>query len=746
MHKFNRNIFSGINFIYKELFYSGSTAIAITNINTGEFIDINENFAGTLNYSREEIIGKTSLELDMWVDKNDREKISEIIKKQGRVKNYEIKVKDKFNNVISLFIDASILRTNDEDFLITHLWDNSNLKKTESILNNFFEQNLHLHLMSTLTGEIVRANGAWEKYLGYKASELEGRNFLELVHLDDVEPTLQEMKNLQEGITTFYFENRYRHKNGQYKLLAWSAEANPKENIIFAIANDITEKKKAEFNLVKTQKKYSALFTRNRDGYIINRGSGELVEINPAFAEMMGYPIKELLKISFWDFTPQKWIKWERKEQSTKLMERGYTDLYEKEYIKKDGTVFPIQIQAFLLEESDDFETALIGAFIRDITNQRKAEVAVIESQRLSAIGEMSSAVAHDFNNSLQSIFGNLELALIHSDENRRVKKYLQTIKVAASDAATRVQLLQRFGGKKKQSSNYKKLNLSTVITDVVLQTRPIWKDNIQKEGHEINVNLFLSGVSLVMGNEGELRSVFYNLIKNAVEAMPFGGTLEIKSFTEKSVVKISVTDSGIGMNDEIKSRVFQPFFSTKGFDAGRGLGLSGAYSIIQEHGGDIYVQNSIIDKGTTFVIEFNLTDGEEKNANDNQNQNPEKLNILWVDDEKSIRENGLEMLEVLGHKGDIAESGDEAVELLKKNNYDMVLTDIGMPGMNGWQLADKIFEMFNGKMKVAVLTGWGDQMDEPKMKAHNVNYLLGKPFKLDELENFINKIIKDAD
>ena len=157
-------------------------------------------------------------------------------------------------------------------------------------------------------------------------------------------------------------------------------------------------------------------------------------------------------------------------------------------------------------------------------------------------------------------------------------------------------------------------------------------------------------------------------------------------------------------------------------------------------------MQNSIIDKGTTFVIEFNSTDSENANVNNDENQNQEQLNILWVDDEKSIRENGVEMLEVLGHKGDIAESGDEALELLQKNNYDMVLTDIGMPGMNGWQLADKIFEMFKGKMKVAVLTGWGDQMDEPKMKAHNVNYLLGKPFKLDELENFINKIIKDVD
>ena len=735
---------SGMNLIYEKFFYSNSNAVSVSDLESGKFLDINESFTRIFSFSRNEIIGKTFSELDMWMETDEKIKISDVLKKTGSIKNYEIILKDKYKNHLNLIIDADQFQTTDDSLVIIQFRDNSNLKKTENILNNFFQQNLHLHLMATLDGEIVRANGAWEKYLGYTVSEIEGNSFLNLVHPEDIESTIAKMKNLKEGITTFYFENRFQHKNGKYKLLAWSAEANTKDNIVFAIANDITERKKAEAKLVQTQKKYTALFTRNRDGYIINRGSGELVEINPAFAEMMGYPIEELLKISFWDFTPERWIEWERAIHSNKLMERGYTDLYEKEYIRKDGTIFPIQIQAFLLEESDDFETALIGAFVRDITDQRKAEVAVIESQRLSAIGEMSSAVAHDFNNALQSIFGNLELALIHLDESARAKKYLKTIKIAASDAATRVQLLQRFGGKKRQSSNYKTLNITRVINDVILQTRPIWKDNIQKEGNEINVSLELEEISPVSGNEGELRSVFYNLIKNGVEAMPSGGLLKIKSKNEKGKVKIKVSDSGVGMSNEVKSRVFQPFFSTKGFDAGRGLGLSGAYSIIQEHNGNIYVQNSIIDKGTTFVIVLNSTEFNEENKLPEKNKNIKNLKILWVDDEQSIRENGIEMLEVLGHKGDTAENGYQAVELLKNSRYDLVLTDIGMPGMNGWQLADKIFEMFNDKIKVAVLTGWGDQMDEPKMKQHNVNYLLGKPFKLDDLKNFIEKIMED--
>lgn len=142
----------------------------------------------------------------------------------------------------------------------------------------------------------------------------------------------------------------------------------------------------------------------------------------------------------------------------------------------------------------------------------------------------MSSAIAHDFNNSLQSIYGNLELALLKMDNKNPIKKYLSTIKTAVSDAAVRVQLLQRFAGKSKSRYEYIYVNLNQVVKDVIVQTRPLWKDSVQKEGNVIRFETSYADIPGILGNEGEFRSAVYNLIKNSIEAMPRGGVIKIKT------------------------------------------------------------------------------------------------------------------------------------------------------------------------------------------------------------------------
>jgi len=146
------------------------------------------------------------------------------------------------------------------------------------------------------------------------------------------------------------------------------------EERMVMLENEIVERKQAEENLEKSRKYYQALFNKNRDGYVIAKGSGELLDPNPAFAKMLGYSVQETKKLSFWKLTPKKWIEWEANIHGKKLIEQGYTDLYEKEYIQRDGTVFPIEVQAFLLNEAKDLDSALIGAFVRDITKRKRAE------------------------------------------------------------------------------------------------------------------------------------------------------------------------------------------------------------------------------------------------------------------------------------------------------------------------------------------------------------------------------------
>jgi CheY-like chemotaxis protein len=197
-------------------------------------------------------------------------------------------------------------------------------------------------------------------------------------------------------------------------------------------------------------------------------------------------------------------------------------------------------------------------------------------------------------------------------------------------------------------------------------------------------------------------------------------------------------------MDEETRSRIFQPFFSTKGFESGRGMGMSGAYSIIKEHNGEIYVKETLPDKGTTIEISLPISLEDEKKVE------PQKIpiskditKILWVDDDPLIRNLASEILESLGIEGDLTDSGLKALKLLEGKQYDLVITDIGMPGMSGWELCDIINEKHNSKMKIAVVSGWGAEVDEETMEQHGVSYVVEKPFKIKQLQERINKAMQ---
>lgn len=380
---------------------------------------------------------------------------------------------------------------------------------------------------------------------------------------------------------------------------------------------------------------------------------------------------------------------------------------------------------------------------ISDITERRRAEEAVIQAQRLSAIGELASGVAHDFNNSLQGIFGNTDLALLEII-SPEVRNYLETIKKSASDAASRIQQLQRFSGKGKGQDNYENIDFNSMVETVVLQTRPLWKDECEKSGIIIEIEKNYSQRDLyVYANAGELRSVFYNLVKNSVQAMPEGGRLTFETGESEDSVYLILTDTGTGMDKEIKTRIFQPFFTTKGFEQGKGLGMSTSYAIIKEHGGEICVKESAPGKGTSIEIRLPFSKRPEEASDETDSFDYEgSARVLWVDDEEIIRSMVKNLLESLNHSADVAASGEEALSLLESNQYDLMITDIGMPKMSGWQLAKRIKGKYP-EMKVAVVTGWGAYMTNEEKEKYDVGYVLGKPINIKQLKNLVGEVLQ---
>jgi signal transduction histidine kinase len=388
-----------------------------------------------------------------------------------------------------------------------------------------------------------------------------------------------------------------------------------------------------------------------------------------------------------------------------------------------------------ILDASNNIVT--LQGISQDITQQKILEKELIKHERLKAIGEMSSSIAHDFNNSLQGMMGNLEIIRLQNDLSETSADRLNSIESSITDITGRINALQHFDDVKPHVKKDELINLNRLIEESLKESRPLWKDSMEKEGLKINITTNFKDIPKINCNRGELKSTLYNLIKNSIEAMPEGGNLIINTGIKKTSVFITFSDTGKGMNKETKLNIFEPFYSTKGNEIGRGLGMSGVYSIVKKHKGDIFVKSSEIGKGTTIEIIFPIERPsaiKDTHKNDAISEGKKSLRVLWVDDNDAIRENARLLLEFIGHSCDTVNSGEHALEHLNKNIYDIVCTDIGMPNMNGWELADTIRKTFGSKIKIVAVTGW-DITEEIKNK-HSVHFILQKPFTLEDLKN----------
>ena len=376
----------------------------------------------------------------------------------------------------------------------------------------------------------------------------------------------------------------------------------------------------------------------------------------------------------------------------------------------------------------------------QDISAQKSLEESLVRHERLKAIGEMSSSIAHDFNNSLQGMIGHLEIAKLQSDLSDRTLERLNIIGSIIADVTSRVVSLQHFGDTEYEDKNSEPNDFNVLIAESLQQSQPLWKNNMEKAGFKIAVLTDFGAIPQIKCNRGEIKSALHNLIKNSIEAMPEGGQIQIKTGIKTEGVFATFTDTGIGMDNETKLKVFQPFYSTKGFKLGRGLGMSGVYSIVKKYGGDIFIKYSELDKGTTIEIIFPIYQQDENNGIDKDKivKKKEVFNILWVDDERSIRETASELVEMMGHKCDNVDSGLNALKYLDENTCDIVFTDIGMPEMNGWELAEAIRIRYKNTIKIVVVSGWRID-DEVKIK-QNIDFVLQKPFTVEKLRKiFIN-------
>jgi signal transduction histidine kinase len=374
-----------------------------------------------------------------------------------------------------------------------------------------------------------------------------------------------------------------------------------------------------------------------------------------------------------------------------------------------------------------------------EITAREQLEGELIKMERLRALGEMSGGVAHDFNNILGAILGRAQLLLERIDD-AHVRKGLEIIEKAALDGAETVRRIQEFTRVRADANTFSEVNLNQVIEDALEFTRTRWKNEAEAKGIAVEVHCDFGEIPTLSGDPAGLREVFTNLIINAVDAMPKGGDITISTIKEEESVLITVADTGTGMSAEIQKRIFDPFFTTKGTH-GSGLGLSICYGIVSRHRGEISV-SSRIGAGSTFIIRLPLGRAAKTKAEPLEvDSDLLSARVLVIDDDEVFRSVLADTLLESGCHVDQAGSGDEGLSLFAEGEYDLVITDLGMEHMSGWDVAQKVKERSAGT-PVALISGWGSQIDETTARAKGVDYIVSKPFRLDQLRGIVRKAV----
>jgi signal transduction histidine kinase/ActR/RegA family two-component response regulator len=399
-------------------------------------------------------------------------------------------------------------------------------------------------------------------------------------------------------------------------------------------------------------------------------------------------------------------------------------------------------LSSFSSQMSISIENAKLFTDLKKTLEELKqAQDQIIQIEKLKAMGEMASGVAHDFNNVLAAILGNIQLLLHQLDHlsPEEIRERLKIIEQSSKDGAETVRRMQEFTGVRRDME-FTPLAINEIIEAVINITQPRWKDQAQNKGIHIELIRKFGEVPAILGNPSELREVFTNIIFNAVDAMPEGGqiTISTKSQTD-GWVELRISDTGVGMTEEVKKRVFDPFFTTKGV-TNSGLGMSVSYGIIKRHGGEILIESEL-GKGTTFVLHLAVDSGmkelEEKVLKPIKEISPAR--ILVIDDEDSVRDILSQILGVKGHQVVVASDGEEGIERFKNEIFDLVFTDLGMPKISGWEVG-KTIKGLNPKVPIVMITGWGMELSKEKMQENGIDLIVSKPFQFDQVVELVSE------
>jgi len=738
----------------------------------GRFLDVNSAFAKMLGYgSPEELVSSVSdIASQTYANPEDRSRYHNALQAQGYVEDFQLKVRCKDGSKVWLsdssrayfYEDGKIVRY---EGIVVDITERKRaeeaLRESEERYRTILESIADGYYEVDLAGNLSFCNDSVCELLGYSRDELMDMNYRQYTDEHSAAGLFRAFNEVyRTGRSTKVFGWEVIRKDQSRRFVEASVtlmkdgKGNPSG--FRGIVRDITDRKTAEEALRASEKNYRDIFENAVMGIFQTTLDGRYLRANPTGAKMYGYESPEDMIHSVTDMSHQIYVHPEDRTRFLEIMKgKGSVEAFESEHYRKDKSKIWTVLHSRPVRDNTGrvlyYETT-----IEDITERKQAEeerkrlqAQLSQAQKMESIGILAGGIAHNFNNILMGIQGRASLMMMDKAPSGSDYEHLKGIKEYVKDATDLTRDLLGFarGGKYE----VKPIDLNALIKH---ENRMIGRTK-----KEIHVQgKYAKGLWTAEVDPGQIRQVLMNIYVNAWQAMPGGGDLYVQTenvtLGEEYVkpfainpgryVKLSVTDTGIGMDDATKEKIFDPFFSTKDTGQGSGLGLASVYGIIKNHNGfiNVYSEKGI---GTTFTIYLPASDKEVTEENRETDRHEIQYGsgtVLLVDDEDMIVNVGQKMLERLGYQVLVAKSGWEALDIYnsREKDIDLVILDMIMPGMGGGEAYDRLKEM-DWDVRVLLASGYSINGQAKEIMGRGCMGFIQKPFTMEELSRKVKEV-----
>jgi two-component system cell cycle sensor histidine kinase/response regulator CckA len=737
---------------FRLAFETSPDAINLNRMADGVYLDINQGFTRLMGYTREDVIGKSSLALNIWHNPADRLRLVEGLQKAGTINDLEAEFVRKDGAVGVGLMSARVLEIDNEKMILSVTRDITGSKQAEASLRaselkfrNIIDASpMGIHLYE-LQGDnrliFTGANATASRLLGIDHEPLIGKAIEEAfpgLVTTEIPARYREAARIGKVWRTEQFDYHHGRIKGAFDVVAFQTE--PRHMAV--LFNEITARKQAEMALKESESRYRAFFEQGPDGIVIlDSQTLRPVQFNDQVCQMLGYSREAFAKLDLSDIeAPQTSAR--RETLAANLSREGYGN-FEIRLLTNEGEERDVNITAQRIELAGH---PVYHCMLRDITEKTKLQQQLQQAQKFEAVGTLAGGIAHDFNNLLMGIQGRASLLAVDFDPADARQEHINAIAEYVRSATNLTKQLLGFarGGKYE----VKPLDLNRLLrasAGMFGRTRK-----------EIGIHIKTPPQAVVVvADRAQIEQVLLNLYVNAWQAMPDGGELFLATAMmelDEAVcgphqlpagryAKITVTDTGIGIDGAIRHRIFDPFFTTKEKDRGTGLGLASAYGIVKNHGGFISVYSEV-GHGTTFNIYLPTS------AQEIQTAPPDKRRlvkgtetILLVDDEEMILEVGAAMLAKLGYRVVRARGGPQAVEMLQGQAIDLIILDLIMPGLDGGKTFDRLRQL-QATIPVILSSGYSINGQATEIMSRGCNGFIQKPFNIVELSQKIREVL----